>query len=66
VYYRLSCWRSFSAPISEIEAVKTMLSEAAAARNASEESLRESEARYRSLFEAANAGKSLTLPSGEI
>ncbi|MHB8810527.1 MAG: PAS domain S-box protein [Desulfobulbaceae bacterium] len=29
-------------------------------------SLQESEARYRSLFEAANVGKSVTLPSGEI
>jgi PAS domain S-box-containing protein len=32
----------------------------------SEESLRQSEARYRSLFEAANVGKSVTLPSGKI
>jgi PAS domain S-box-containing protein len=31
-----------------------------------QDSLRQSEARYRSLFEAANVGKSLTLPSGEI
>ena len=31
-----------------------------------QDSLRESEARYRGLFEAANVGKSLTLPSGEI
>ena len=33
---------------------------------AAQDSLRESEARYRSLFEAANVGKSLTLPTGEI
>ncbi|MHB8789448.1 MAG: PAS domain S-box protein [Desulfobulbaceae bacterium] len=31
-----------------------------------QDSLRQSEARYRSLFEAANVGKSVTLPSGEI
>ena len=52
--------------IAEIEEVRTMLDRAAAAREASEKELRESEARYRSLFEAANVGKSITLPSGTI
>jgi PAS domain S-box-containing protein len=52
--------------IAEIETVRTMLNEAAVARDVSEKSLRQSEARYRSLFEAANVGKSVTLPTGEI
>jgi len=52
--------------INEIESVRTMLNESARARDRSEESLRESEARFRSLFEAANVGKSVTLPTGEI
>lgn len=52
--------------ITEIEAARTLLDEAAAAKKLSEKEVRKSEARYRSLFEAANVGKSVTLPTGEI
>jgi len=52
--------------ISEIEAVRNDLDKARAERELSVKELRESEERYRNLFESANAGKSLTLPSGKI
>lgn len=52
--------------ITEIEAARHLLDEVAAARESSEKEVRISEERYRSFFEAANVGKSVTLPTGEI
>jgi PAS domain S-box-containing protein len=52
--------------IAEIEGVRTLLKDAAAARESSDKELRESEERYRNIFEAANVGKSVTFPSGQI
>ena len=52
--------------ITEIEAARTLLEEAAAAKELSEKEVRKSEELYRNLFEAANVGKSLMLPTGEI
>lgn len=52
--------------IDEIEGVRALLAETEAARLQSEEKVRQSEVMYRSVFEAANVGKSITLPSGEI
>ncbi len=59
--------RSGTTPvIAEIEEARIRLYKADDARQASEESLRTSEQKYRTVFEAANVGKSMTLPSGEI
>ena len=52
--------------ICEIENVHTLLQEAAANRKTTLAELRENEARYRNLFEAANVGKVLRAVSGEI
>jgi PAS domain S-box-containing protein len=52
--------------IAEIEEVRTLLNQAAADRELSMEKLRINEIRYRTLFEAANVGKSVTLPTGEL
>jgi len=52
--------------ISEIEAVRNRLDRANAATQLTIKELQQSEERYRILFEAANVGKSLTLPSGQI
>lgn len=52
--------------IAEIEDIHTLLKDAAEVRDSSDKKLRESEARYRQLFQASNAGKSITFPSGKI
>ncbi|MEW6185510.1 MAG: PAS domain S-box protein [Thermodesulfobacteriota bacterium] len=52
--------------VTEVEGVRDLLDQTARDREASEKELRESEARYRNLFESANVGKSLTFFSGEI
>ena len=51
--------RSIELPITEIEEVRVMLEK-------SEEEIRTKEELYRSLFEVANVGKSITLPTGEM
>lgn len=52
--------------IVEIEAVRNQLDEADAATKRSSKELKANEERYRTLFEAVNVGKSVTLTTGEI
>ncbi|MCU0580032.1 MAG: PAS domain S-box protein, partial [Desulfobacterota bacterium] len=52
--------------IAEVETVRDLLHQTSETQRVAEKNLRESEARYRHLFEAANVGKSLTGPAGNI
>lgn len=52
--------------ISEIEDARAVLQAAAEKKKLSDVEISKSEALYRSLFEAANVGKSITFPTGEI
>ena len=62
---RISGWREnvvFMLPSGELVAIYNDLT----AQKQAEESLRLSEEKFRTVFETANVGKSLTLPTGEI
>ncbi len=52
--------------ISEIESIRSTLAKSQAAQKAGENVLRESENKFKYIFESANVGKSITLPTGEM
>ncbi len=52
--------------ITEIESIRITLAKSREARKAAENVLRESENKFKYIFESANVGKSITLPTGKM